>query len=143
MSIKMGLEFSGFDEMIRNLERAGANVKQVAEAALTETFNIVTDKVDAVMVKPMMPVGGKYWTGETKASLRKDARVYWNGTEAHIWVGFDTKNGGWPSIFLLRGTPYHEPVQELVDAFFGDQTQGEIILAQKKIFNEAMEKILQ
>lgn len=141
MGVKFGLQFAGFNEAIKRLEAAGGNVQAAAEAALKETHRIVTEKADAVMIPANMPAGGDYWTGRTEQSLVRAPKVTWQGSVASVDVGFDTRKGGLASIFLLRGTPYHEPLQELVDAFYGDQTMGEVMAAQKKIFDEAMEKL--
>lgn len=140
MSVKMSVEFTGMNEIMKKLNTLNADIKSITEDALTKTFEIVTAKADAAMVPANMPTG-QYWTGDTKSSLVRSPKIYWNGTEASVYVGFDSKKGGFPSIFLLRGTPYHKPVQVLVDAFYGDQTRGEVMLAQKEIFTSALEKL--
>ena len=142
MGVKFGLEFSGFSEAIKKLENAGGDIKLVTEEALKETHRIVTEKVDSVMIPANMPAGGDYWTGRTEESLVRSPKITWKGSEASVDVGFNTRKGGFASIFLLRGTPYYRPVQALVDAFYGDQTKGEVMAAQKKIFDEAIGKLL-
>ena len=42
---------------------------------------------------------------------------------------------------MMYGTPKRMKVQEMYDAFYSDQTIGEVINAQKEIFYKAMEQL--
>lgn len=134
------LEFKGFDEILQKLTKLDADTKTIAEKALTETHKIVTDKAAIAVEKPNLPAQGKYSTGRTARSLKKTADISWNGTVGSVEVGFDIKSGGLPSVFMIKGTPRYMKNQMLYDAFYGDQTIGQISNAQKEIFYKALEE---
>ena len=137
---RLTLDFKGFDEVLKKLNALEANIKPIAEEALIKTHEIVTKKAEDAMADPNLPARGKYSTGDTKLSLKRDTQIKWNGTEASIPVGFNIKKGGLPSIFLMYGTPRMVKVQPLYDAFWGDETEGEILNTQKQVFNKALEE---
>lgn len=134
------LEFSGFDEILKKLTKLEADTKTIAEKALTETHKIVTDKATVAVQKPNLPAQGKYSTGRTANSLQKTPNISWSGTVGSVDVGFDISHGGLPSIFMIKGTPRYMKNQMLYDAFYGDQTLGEIRNRQKEIFYKALEE---
>lgn len=138
---KMKLEFDGFSEIVKRFEKLDADIKPVVEKALTETHRIVTEKADFAVQKPNLPAGGKYSSGATARSLVTQPEISWKGTTASVFVGFDISHGGLPSVFMMYGTPSWMKNQLLYDAFYGDQTIGEVRLAQKEIFYEALEAI--
>lgn len=139
---KLSLEFSGFDEILKKLNALNANTQKIAEEALIKTHEIVTSKAEAAIQKANLPAKGQFSSGRTEASLQTFPRIEWNGTEGAVHVGFNIKKGGLPSIFMMYGTPRYMKVQAVYDAFWSDQTQGEIALAQQEIFTNALEKLL-
>lgn len=135
------VEFAGFDELNRKLIKLQADARAAAEEALEKTRDIVTAAAEVGMQKPNLPAEGHYSNGRTLSTLRRDYPVKWNGDEATIQAGFETKN--WPiSWYLMRGTPKMKKAQKLWDAFYGDQVKAEYLAAQKEIYekriNEAM-----
>ena len=142
MSDVMKLDTKGFDHVIKALRDVGERVKPIANEALKATFEIVTEKAEASAVPAKYPRGGKYSTGDTAKSLIRTPKIKWKGTSGSVEVGFDLSNGGLASIFLMYGTPKMAKVQEMYDAFYGDQTIGEVELTQQQIFFEALEKYL-
>lgn len=138
---KMSLEFAGFDAVRRKLNKLGADTKTIADEALIKTHEIVTEKADKAITTANLPAGGKYSTGRMKNSLQRTPKVSWKGTEGSVNVGFDIRKGGLPSIFMMYGTPRYMKVQALYDAFFSDQTIGEVANAQKQIFYKALEEL--
>lgn len=136
MSKAFGIELQGLDEMVRNLEKLGANANQIADEMLIKTHEIVTAK--AASAVGHLPAGGKYSTGKTAASLKVAPKITWSGTTASVEVGFSIKKGGLPSIFMMYGTPRYMKVQEMYDAFYSEQTKDEIFLAQKEIYDKAL-----
>ncbi len=136
------IAFSGFEEMRAKLNKLGADTEQIAIEALKATNELVYKAAKEAIQKPNLPAKGKYSrkSGGTEDSLLREPIIEKKGTEIVAYVGFDTKNGGFPSIFLLRGTPYHEPVKPLVDAFYGQN--AEIMAVQKDIFERALERIM-
>lgn len=141
MPNKMSLDFAGFAEMRNMLNKLGADTKAICEEALVETHSIVTKKAEDAISEANLPAGGKYSTGDTLRSLERNPKVTWKGTEGSIGVGFRASDNGLASIFLIRGTPRMPKVQALYDAFYSDQTIGEVAKAQKDIFYRALERL--
>ena len=139
---KMKIDFKGFDEIMKKLRSLEGDARSVTEEALRRTHEIVTEKAADAVTAPNLPAGGKYSSGRTAASLQRDSKVTWNGTEASVEVGFNIKNGGLPTIFMLYGTPRYMKNQSLYDAFYGTQTEGEIINEQKNIFYKAIDELM-
>ncbi len=135
---KIGLQFRGWKELLSGIEKVSgeAGLKQATEAGLKASKEFVNKQVDSVMSKSSMPAGGKYWTGKTKESLDKNFNVEWSGFVGSMNVGFDFRESGLNSIFLMYGTPRTPPVSGLYEAFYGKKTKSEI----KKIQKEAIEK---
>ena len=136
---RMSLSFEGLDEMMKKLERLDKDTKQVTEEALTKAHEIVTAKAEAAVRQ--LPAGGRYSRGDTAASLQRTPRIKWSGSEASVEVGFNIRKGGLPSIFMMYGTPRYMKVQAMYDAFYGSQTEGEVINAEKEIFLNAIGEI--
>lgn len=135
---KFNLEFVGFDEVLKKLQKLEADTKKIADEALTKTHEIVTQKAEAAVATSNLPAGGKYSSGKTELSIKRDPQITWNGTQGSVNVGFNIKKGGLPSIFMMYGTPRYMKVQAVYDAFYGTQTEGEVINAQKEIFYKAL-----
>lgn len=135
---KIGIEFKGFDEVLKKLNKLEADTKSITEEALIKTHSIVTEKAADSVAKSNLPAGGRYSSGRTEASLQRTPKVKWKGTEGSVAVGFNIKKGGLPSIFMMYGTPRYMKNQKMYDAFFGSQTEGEILNAQKEIFYKAL-----
>lgn len=138
---KVAVEFAGFDEVLKKLNKLGADTKQITEDALQKSFDIVTKKAEAAIAKPNLPAGGKFSTGRTEESLTRTLEVTWIGTEASAPVGFNIKKGGLPSIFMMYGTPRYMKVQAVYDAFYSSATEGEVLNAQREVFFKAMEEL--
>ena len=138
---KIKLEFAGFDEVLKKLNTLDADTKAITTEALQKSFDIVTDKADKAVAKGNLPAGGKYSSGGTENSLIRELNITWTDTEASAPVGFNIKKGGLPSIFMMYGTPRYMKNQALDDAFYSDQTEGEVLSAQKEVFYKALEKL--
>ena len=138
---KVAVEFAGFDEVLKKLNKLGADTKQITEDALQKSFDIVTKKAEAAIAKPNFPAGGKFSTGRTEESLTRTLDVTWTGTEASAPVGFNIKKGGLPSIFMMYGTPRYMKFQAVYDAFYSSATEGEVLNAQREVFFKAMEEL--
>lgn len=138
---KIKLEFAGFDEVLKKLNTLDADTKAITTEALQKSFDIVTDKADKAVAKGNLPAGGKYSSGGTENSLIRELNITWTDTEASAPVGFNIKKGGLPSIFMMYGTPRYMKNQALYDAFYSDQTEGEVLSAQKEVFYKALEKL--
>lgn len=137
---KLTLQFSGFAEYAEKLDALGGSLKETTEKALKESHAFVTPKLIEAMDKHNQ-------TGETVGSIITHAPVEWVGATAEIKVGFELEKGGMPSIFLMYGTPRHEPNHsgtdaddELYNAIYGNATKKEIARIQKEIFDTAIKK---
>lgn len=127
MAIKMQLEFDGFEKLLSKIDKMGGDVKRTTEKALTETHKIVTEKAQTA-IAPHRD------TGRTEASLQRNAKIEWQGDIGFVEVGFNLKEGGLPSIFLMYGTPRMRKDMKLYNAFYGKGTRDEITQIQQEIF---------
>lgn len=131
---RMKMEIEGLNEYLNKIQLLGGNVRETTETALRETHAIVTQKIETAMQAGNLPAKGKYSTGETLKHLRRNAAVEWHGDVAEVPVGFDIKQGGLVSIFLMYGTPRMSPAKGLKEAVFGARTRKEIVEAQENVF---------
>lgn len=136
----IGVEFSGFAEVIKRLQSLDKDVKAITEDALKQAAAAVTKKAEAAMEKGNLPAHGRYSTGKTLSGLLRDPRVIWRGTEAEIPVGFDSEKSGLAWIYLIRGNPAHQKDQALYDAFYSSETEGEVRAIEKRVFYAGIEE---
>lgn len=145
MGAKIELDTSGFmDGIMKQLRELEADTKTITENALKAAYVIVTEKAEEAVEKANLPAGGKYSTGQTLASLYRDGKVHWAGTEAYIDAGFSIKEGGIASIFMIYGTPRHMKNQKLYDIFNPKGNKAlrtEIQEEQERIFLEALREL--
>lgn len=135
---KMSLDFDGFNDILKRFAAVEADVKPAAEQALKKTFEIVEEKAAVAVQKPNLPAHGRYSHGATEKSLVREPSITWKGTTASVEVGFNIKHGGLPTVFMMYGTPSYMKNQMLYDAFYGDQTLGEVRTRQKEILYGAL-----
>lgn len=138
---KMGIEFEGFEQAIKRLEKLEGDVRKVTETALQSTHKIVTAKARNSAEKQNLPAHGKYSKGRLMKSLKTEADVKWSGSVAAVPVGFDISNGGLPSIFMMYGTPRYMKNQKMYDAFWSNKTHDEVVKAQEDIFYAEIRKL--
>lgn len=136
---KIGLQFTGIEEMIERLEAAEADIKQATEAALKASKQVVNEGLNRDTNNGSFPAGGKYATGALKRSIDKDFNVKWEGMTAGVEIGYNFKQSGMTSIFLMYGTPKMPKVQKIYDDIYGPRTKRKIAKAQE----EAMGKIIE
>ena len=143
MGKRFNIEFNGMNKLVANVTKLNGNVKQITDKALVRTNQLVTDKAEVAMARSKLPAGGRYSTGQTVASLRRGEMPEWAGTLAGIKTGFDIRNGGLASIFLIHGTQRMKPVRGLHAAFFGKATHEAVINEQQRIFDEEIRRLMQ
>lgn len=138
---RIGLQFTGWKEVLAGIDklRNESALKDAVDDALKASKDHVNRKVNKVMVKSNLPAKGKYSRSpHTTDSLDRNFNVNWSGYTGEIKVGFDLEKSGLVSIFLMYGTPQHEPVPGLQDAFYSKKTKSEI----RKIQKEAIDKFI-
>lgn len=132
---KITLQFKGFEEYAERLDKLGGDLKATTEKALQKSYDVVTPKLKDAIRK-------HHRSGLTENSLKTDSKVKWNGTFASIDVGFKISDGGFPSIFLMYGTPRMKKDQKLYNSIYGSKTKKEIAEIQEEIFAEEIRKIM-
>lgn len=102
-SIKRGniVEMYGVSDLLKKIEAAGGKVDEAVKKAVDNSLEQVGMKMQLFMI-------GHKESGETYASYEQiSASIKGNSVEA--MVGYNTKNGGLPAIFLDVGTPKQKP----------------------------------
>ncbi len=140
---KIGLHFKGFEEYIERLDELGNTpaVKRGVESALKASKQYVNPLISSAITK--LPAGGKYSTGDTKASIDTDMAIEWEGLTGAIKVGFDFKKSGLKSIFLMYGTPSMPPVAGLKNAIYGAKTKKEIAQIQQEAITKVIQRVME
>ena len=128
---RLSLDFAGMDEIIKQYEDMGGNLREAAESALKATHALVTPKLQAA-IKPHKQ------SGDTEASLGRKPEIEWDGTKAAVPVGFKIRDGGLASIFLMHGTPRMQPDKALYNAIYGAATLRKVSEKQAEVFYKRM-----
>lgn len=131
---KMKIEFEGFDEVIKRLKNLEGDLRGTTEKALKETHEFVTQNAEKEIARHRL-------TGATEASLDRQAKVQWSGEKATVHVGFNIREGGLASIFLMYGTPRVKKDQKLYNAFYGSRTISEIRKIQENVFYDEIRRL--
>lgn len=137
---KIGLQFSGFEELAEKLDELQGDLKKTTEDALRKSKAVVTTNLLEATQKSNYPAHGKYSTGGTRHSINTKKNVNWEGMIGEIKVGFDFEKSGLKSIFLMYGTPRMQKVQAIYDAVYGRKTKTQVNKVQKEVFQEAIKK---
>lgn len=142
---KIGLQVKGFEEYMAKLDELGGSgaMKKGVEKALVSSKEYVNPLIEQAMAKGNLPAGGRYSTGDTKQSIDDDMTVEWEGLSASVKVGFDFKESGLTSIFLMYGTPKHAPVLGLYEAIYGGGTQRKIGKIQGAALTKVIKEIME
>lgn len=132
---KLTIDFEGFQEYMEKLDKLGADTKEITNKALQKSYEEVTPTIESA-IKP------HHQSGDTEKSLAKNESVEWEGTKAYIKVGFNIRNGGLPSIFLMYGTPRMKPDKKLYNAIYGSSVKKKVRKIQEEIFHEELRKVM-
>jgi hypothetical protein len=145
---KIGLQFEGWEDYMDKLDKLGGTnaMQKGVNEALIESKKHVNPLIEKSMGK--LPAGGKYSTGDTKASIDNEMKVEWEGMTATIKVGFDFSESGLKSIFLMYGTKVHgtprmKPVSGLKSAIYGSKAKKEIAEIQEKVLSDHIKKFME
>lgn len=133
MANKARVEFYGTADLIKKLEKAGANVeKQIVNALEKSIQKPKEEMISFMQSKP------KNKTGRTVSSWVEEIKSE-NG-QIFMEAGFSTRKGGIASIFWNLGTPYRKPT------FFVDEAVenniDEIKRVQLETLKQAFKELL-
>ena len=132
---KMAFNFKEMSELAERLERAGGSLEAACDKALKDTHDYITPQLSSGIARHVE-------TGETQRSLDKSPGVQWiTPTKAQVNIGFNLADGGWPSIFLMWGTPKQAPDKSLRNAAFGPKVRREVAAIQRKAMEEALQEL--
>lgn len=127
MANKAKIEFFGTAELLKKLEKAGANLeKEIANALSRSIQKPKEDMINFMQTKPEHKTG-RTVNSWTETIEEKDGVIY-------MEAGFSVRKGGIASIFWNLGTPYRTPT------FFVDKAVEENIDEIKKIQLESLNK---
>lgn len=131
---RMSLEFEGFNEAVKRLERLEGNVRKVTNEALIKSKRLAHQQAGAAM-------SSHNESYATIRSLDNTSLPEWAGTTATIHVGFNIRKGGLASIFLMYGTPRMKKDTKLYNAFYGNKIKKEVHKLQEEIFMKEIRKL--
>ena len=144
MSVKASIEFDGFKQLAYAIDKAGKDLKQATDEALTDTQQLIEENLNtAAAVYKYKGLKG-YATGAMYNAILRKADVKWIGDVAEVGTGF-TSNGGatlsgyMHSIFVMYGTPRMSKNQKVFDAIKGNKTKNDVAKTQR----EALQKYMQ
>lgn len=127
MANKAKVEFYGSTEIIKKLEKAGANVEKEIINALQKSIQKPKEEmINFMQTKP------EHKTGRTVSSWVEEIKEE-NG-QIIMEAGFSTRKGGIASIFWNLGTPYRSPT------FFVDEAVENNLDEIKRIQEEVLLK---
>jgi len=130
---KYALNFQEMLDLSERIEAAGGDLKEAVDKALRETHAYITPQLSTGIARHVQ-------SGDTRDALVERVAVEWiNPLLAQVNIGFNLADGGWPSIFLMWGTPKMSPDTKLRKAAFGPAVKREVARIQK----EALEAFLQ
>lgn len=135
---RIGLNIDDLDIYSNFFRSFDKDVKEFTEKALIESKEFVTSKLEKDTISPNYPAQGEY---ESKAqilknSIDRDLSVEWDGNTAEIKVGYDFEKSGLVSIFMMYGTPHHNPAKKIKNDIYGSKTMREVKEVQKEALAE-------
>lgn len=135
---RIGLNIDDLDIFLNMFESYGKDIKEFTEKALIDSKEFVTDKLEKDTIAPNYPAQGDYESKQQilKNSIDKDLSVEWAGDTAEIKVGYDFEKSGLVSIFMMYGTPHHNPAKKIKNDIYGPKTMKEVKEVQKEALSE-------
>lgn len=146
---RLKMNFKGFDNYVKTLNKLGANANDAMEKALLECHELITKQVREAVRKGVV-VTTEYgtWqtminidnTNELKESFNDVPLVTWTGDTASIKVGFNQGKSMHATYLMITGNPYMEPSKELYNAIYGPKTKKKIKEIQEQALMQAIEE---
>ena len=131
---RVRLQFDGFQEYAERIDKLNGDLKSIMTEALVESKKLVTPGIKKRMEKHRR-------TGVTESTIDDINEVTWNGSIGEIKIGFDISNNGFPSIFLMYGTPRMKKDTALYNSIYGSKIKKQISELQKEIFEREFERL--
>ena len=132
-----------FDEMAalsERLENMGGDLQKAVDTALKSTHEYITPQLSSGIAR-------HDFSGDTAETLERSPHVVWaTPLKAKVSIGFNLKEGGIPSIYLMWGTPKRKASEMPVDiAFrnsaFGPKVKREVAKLQRGALEAAVEAL--
>ena len=138
MRTEMNTDFSSILRQFDGMENEAIDA---AKEALEESAQIVAQKTKRAVASSRFDFDRPPQEVKRAVIDRPQADVI--GTSVEVHAGFDlqgilTGHRGYPSIFLMHGTPEIEPDRNLYDAIFSARTKREVQEKQLEIFYQKM-----
>lgn len=132
---KLAFNFDEMYDLAEKLENAGGNLQAAADRALKATHDHITPNLATGIKRHVL-------SGDTQESLDKRGGVVWESPlKAHVNIGFNIKEGGLPSVFLMWGTPKMKKDAKLKSAAFGAKVKREVAAIQQQEMEKALKEI--
>lgn len=133
------LDTKGFNEYAEKLDGLGADLKSIFTEALEKAGEKIGQDTLNAVADENLPRGGKYSTGETKASVIQNPKVEWSGSVGSIGIGFDFGKPG-AGGYLITGTPKMRPDKALNQMYKGRRYMTQIRQDMVDIFDAEIQK---
>ena len=102
---KCKVTFTGFEEILQDIEKLGGDMPKVIEKAVLKSGEIATQEYLKV-------IDQHRYSGITEETLKTDLEIKNDGKTISLQTGFNIDKGGVASIFLDRvGTPSKKPLK--------------------------------
>lgn len=131
MGGKSKIDFYGSSELLKKLEKAGANVEKAIVNALKKSAEKPKQQMLEYMHQHKL-------SGATMKSFTEEIKS--EGDKIYMKVGFDIKKGGLPAVFLNYGTPRIAPSFFIDNAI--ENNLDEIKRVQLEALNNAFKELL-
>lgn len=116
MSKNQAIDFSGMDDIIKNLTDLEKDVHGVIEQALLETARKTTARLKSVASDPSVyPSKGRYASGETSQKVREPEVIWKSQDSGYVIYGFDSSDYKVP-YYVMYGTDKYNASQKLRNA---------------------------
>lgn len=134
---RMSIIFDGFADLADAIDKAGGDLTNAVNDALTETQQIIQNNLTSGAAVYAAKGRKGYATGAMYDTIINDAQILWKGTVAEVRVGFNlSAGGGFHSIFVMYGTPRMTKDTKVYNAIKGTKTRKEVAERQERIMQE-------
>ena len=139
----MKIIFDGFEDLAEAIDKAGGDLKQAVDEALTETQKIIQTNLTNASAAYSNKGRKGYAEGDMYSTIIKDGKVEWRGSVAEVKVGFSLlDDGGYHSIFIMYGTPERRnnagisKDTKVYNAIRGVRTRNQIAKKQEEVMQK-------